>query len=583
MVSRPLETIDNSILNQRNPNSRSPQPPNSIEQKEITPNQTIEPYKINLEEISSTPLHEVPLQPPETPASNPPPRPVISSEASMSDKTPPSNSLALTEPQQPPLPNMRPGPTLGEKLRNMRAQSAAKLAAKKAASRASLQSSSALYTSSSALQPSAPITQRSQSPSLIPQRTSSEPMGDSRLDVRAVDVPLHPRATQTDTYLPSRPSKLAMHREISQVQGTKAFDMPRLGRMEFVVPLPAPASVRDQYVAMINHVGKDIQRFNEYENPDVELIVKMENFIREITNVTTHTDLVDDTVGNEDMLAADLAVWAKIRSSKFEFLDRIIEYMRDCDEHIAIVARGGRLLDILETFLKGKHISFDRPDILSRSDVKETKGRLHISIITSGEEEFSTVPKAADLVIAFDGSFNADEAQIHALRNHMVNVGQLSPVVHLLIYSSAEHIQKCLPEAITGVERLKLLVSCITFAREQVGELRPEESTVDACAEEVSIFVKSKLNSDHWTVPNIKPIEIDGITWDSSQDVISRTQSEPRSFDYEPSTVSSKRSLVRITSLLTASFRLKFIGRDGAGCVDSETPQNDTWRRYNTY
>ena len=465
----------------------------------------------------------------------------------MSDNTPQIGNLAPVDPQQRPLSSARPGPTLGEKLRNMRTQSAARLAAKKAASRTSntpLQSSTAPYTPNSALQAANSITQRSKSPSLIPQRPSSEPVGDSRLEVRTVDVPLHPRATQMDSYTPSRPSKLALHREISQVQGTKAFDMPRLGHMEFVVPLPAPASVRDQYVAMINHVGKDIQRFHESESPDTELVSRIESFLREITNVTTHTDLVDDTVSDEGMLAADLAVWAKIRSSKFEFLDCLIDRMRDRDEHVAIIAQRGRLLDIIETFLRGKHVGFDRPDILARSDPKETKGRLHISIIASGEEESSALPKLADLVIAFDGSFNAKEAQVLALRSHMLNVGQLSPVVHLLIYSSAEHIRMCLPESIAGIERLKLLVSCVTFAREQVGELQPEESTVDACAEEVSIFVESKLNADHWTLPAIKPIEIDGIAWDSSQDMVSTTQLEPQSFDLEPTIVSNKRSLV---------------------------------------
>lgn len=429
------------------------------------------------------------------------------------------------------------GTSLREKLRNMRASSAASMAAKRA--KEATQSA-----------------RSTKSPSIIPEKAPHQEIGDDRLEVQSLDIPMVLRSSQSDQHAPLQPSKLAIHREMSEQRVATTLETPRLGKMEFIVPLPMHTRVRDQYVSTIHYYRQAIESFMLDERPNRELLDLMQTMIKRVNQVTVHIDLENEgALTQQDVSPEDEATWAENCSTKFQFLRHFFEAAHQQDKHVAILAQPGRSLDIIETFLKGRRMLYNRPDVLSSSDPSTAKGPMQVSLIATGEEGATTVPRGADVVIAFDSSFSARDPQVKTLRAHMVNAGQMSPVVHLIVYSSAEHINHCLANPLNGLDRLKALVRCVTETRREVGVLLPDEAGPAAAAEEVAAFIEAGGMEGHWTLPSIRGIE--GVqVIETSQDPESSTQSGTQ-HDIAASPALLKRPLVRIFGPSTFSERLR--------------------------
>ena len=341
---------------------------------------------------------------------------------------------------------------------------------------------------------------------------------DSRIGTRPlevpVEVPLPVRGSQNDAHTPTHPSKLSFHEEMASIsQVTGSLYPVDLGRMEFAVPLAMSSRVRDQYLATMN-VNVDLIHSIEHTAPNLisdDTLMEANEMLAQLDRVSIHTDLDDPSTSHQkDATVENLAEWAKINSEKFEFLNKLLlEQALNDQAHFAIIARSGRLLDIVEDFLRGMHVAYHRPDTYMRSDPSTTKGRIEVSLIASGKEGSSVLPKAADLVIALDGSFSAQDPQVQTLRKHISNVGQLAPVVHLLIYKSAEHIEKCIPREMDPIERTRRIISCLTQVGEEVGQIQGDQLPTSHVAEEVAALTRQWGGNEYYwdSLPKVGPIE----------------------------------------------------------------------------
>ena len=341
---------------------------------------------------------------------------------------------------------------------------------------------------------------------------------DSRIGTRPlevpVEVPLPVRGSHNDARPPTHPSKLSFHEEMASIsQVTGSLYPVDLGRMEFAIPLAMSSRVRDQYLATIN-VNADLIHSIEHTAPNHisdDTLKEANELLAQLDRVSIHTDLDDPSTSHqEEATVENLAEWANINSEKFRFLNHLLlEQALHDQAHFAIIARSGRLLDIVEDFLKGIHVAYHRPDTYVRSDSGTTKGRIEVSLIASGKEGSSVLPRAADLVIALDGSFSAQDPQVETLRKHISNVGQLAPVVHLLIYKSAEHIQTCIPEGMDPIERTRRIISCLTQVGEEVGHIQGDQLPTEHAAEEVAVLTRLWGGHEYYwdSFPKIGPIE----------------------------------------------------------------------------
>ena len=337
---------------------------------------------------------------------------------------------------------------------------------------------------------------------------------ESRIETQTlevpVEVPLPLRVSQPDAHTPTHPSKLSFHEELTPIlQEAKSLLPTEMGTMEFAIPLAMSARVRDQYLAVININGPAIHSVECDDVTDGTLRSVTEMLAR-LNRITTHIDLDDPTtaVQKDATTATELAEWAEFNSEKFKFLKCLLNHLGNDQIHFAIIARPGRLLDIVETFLNGNRVIYNRPDTYASSEPGTTKGRMEVSLIASGREGSSALPKPADLIIALDESFNAEDSQVAKLRNHLTNVAQLAPVVHLLVNKSAEHIEKCISKTLNPVERIRKIVSCLTQVSHEVGHLQPVELSSSAVADEVAAIVHEGGLERYWeSFPKMAPIE----------------------------------------------------------------------------
>ena len=400
-----------------------------------------------------------------------------------------NNSAASVSLPAPP--SGAPPQSLREKLLNLRASSRASLAPKPPANdQEDLQNV--------AVSPCI-------SPPIIEPSLSIEPRRpDSQPSKALVETLLPVRGLQP--HMPAYPSKLA--EEYSQPQEEISLRPTHLGDSEYIVSLPMNTRVRDQYVSTISYYRSAVEDFMKGENPRQAVLDKIETMLHRVDLVATHVDLDSEgAVSHGQEAAEDEAIWAENCSAKFQFLGHLLNSIRNCDLHISIVARAGRLLDILETFLKGRKLPCTRLDTESRSNLAITDGRLRVTLVPSEGAEKSYLPKPANLVLAFDSSFNLKAPQVQLLRDDIGATDRLAPVLYLLVYCSGEHIKRCMPEVMDTQDRTRSLVSFVTQTRHRVGQLLPEEPTTNVLAEEVAEFVKTGGLDKDWALPPIRTIE----------------------------------------------------------------------------
>ncbi|MCJ1286065.1 hypothetical protein MMC26_005407 [Xylographa opegraphella] len=505
--SKSSNTSQTTILTQRDPNSQSGRHIHSAQVKEDIIVTSIESPDFVAEDISSFLLGSTPSQLPEGLDSNIPPRSATPSELDMSDEL---QTLAGAVPQGTPLRSMSTRPGLREKLRSMRAASAAEASARNA----SRESSSFLPSS--------------KSPSMIPEAASQASTADSRLEVRKIEAPLPQPAFQTNPHTPANPSKLHLHKEMSQLSTNTSLCTPRLDYMEFVVPLPAPSRVKDQYVELLDSYRTTIKRFHDDDGMDKALASTIQHMLDRLNNIATHIDLDNDTTmiqHDQDVASSVQVTWAVDSSAKFQFLRQLIQCLYDKRVNIAIVAKGGRLLDLLEIFVKGFPVEYYRVNSEIRPGYfPRTTSNMMITLIPSGYGAPFHMPAPANLIVAFDASVNQEINDMHAPRTYHSSEGRTVPTVYLLVYGSAEHIQRCLPPSTEGSNYLKMLVECVTRNREEIGNLLPEEHSPVAAADEVAAFITAGGLERMWTLPMIRPIDMGIAGW--SQPISSTTRPE---------------------------------------------------------
>ena len=345
-----------------------------------------------------------------------------------------------------------------------------------------------------------------------PERLEVQPL------LQSTEVPLSLRSSNSVPHTPATPSKIVLHREASPSQ-TLRLEPKNLGKCEYIVPLCMQKRILRQYMDTIEYYPDSIKQNMSEENLEQKHVEKLNELLGRLANVANHIGLEGGGPGSQDSVHSEQeALYAEMSSEKFKFLGHLIEIARDQDLHIALIARSGALHDIIETYLRGKKVIYNRPGTFSRPDAKAAHSKLRFSVIASGKDGESgvTVARKADLVIALDETFNAKDSQIVDLRTSNTSVDKLSPVVRLVVHSSVEHLDLCLPRRIDPVDRLRRLIFCVWHTQNSIGDLESHELDTAACAEAVAHFLRSECRADAWKIPFLRSVVIPNMDSDSS-------------------------------------------------------------------
>ena len=370
-------------------------------------------------------------------------------------------------------------------------------------------------------------------PSSIPDQLPPQIQREtSRLEVQPLlaskELPIPVRHSQSVPHTPTTPSKLSMHKEASPAQ-TITLQPMWLRDMEFIIPLSMQPRILSQYVDTIEYYKRTIKKNMAEHTLSRADLDKLNELLGRLANVSTHIGLEGGGPSSQEEIQPEQeALYAEMSSEKFNFLGNLLSLAKDFDVHIALVSKPGHLLNIIETFLKGKHVRYNRPDTRSRSDLSLAHSRLEVSLIASGEVGAALIPtRPAELVVALDETFKATDPQVIALRKHMNIVGQLSPVIRLVVYSSVEHLDLCFQPTLDPIDRIRKLIFCVWNTQRIIGQLEPHEPIAKSFAEKVAAILRVGDLRAYWNLPRIAPIEnIPSMDSDSSLSEMSEMEVE---------------------------------------------------------
>ena len=325
-----------------------------------------------------------------------------------------------------------------------------------------------------------------------------------------VEIPLPVRISQNEEDSPMQFSR-RFSDEDGESSTTASLLFPvDLGEMEFVIPLNVIPRIRDLYVSTINYYRRHVQCLMQQPSPSRQTIEKIKQMLTRASQNTTHVDLTHESDDPSQHMVdpEDEAAWAVSNSQKFQFLQELFLALLRASKvcHFAIIARPGKLMDILEKFLQGSKVPYQRLDTRTRSKF-EIQECFEVFLLPSGEEGASLTARRADLVIAFDSSFNAKDSQVKSFRTDNRYPDRLSPILYLLIHNTAEHIEHCIPRDIDEFQRLRMIVGYILSLKKEVGKRDSSDVSVKNEAQAVARYIHTEWTKREWCLPGIRPIE----------------------------------------------------------------------------
>ena len=299
-----------------------------------------------------------------------------------------------------------------------------------------------------------------------------------------------------------------------------SLDIYNLGPMEYIVPLAMPPRTQNQYIETYRFYHRRIQKFLGEKDPDKPLLEDLNLLLERVGKVTTHMDLDGGgPASQEEVDVEEEALYAESCSEKFRFLGLLLERLRADSMNIAIFARKGQLLDFIETFLKAKKVNYFRHDTSTKSEGERTIGDLHVSLFESRPQSLTPTPWHAQLVIAFDETFDASDIQVSTIRASP-DSNRFSPIIRLVVYGSLEHITLCLPITLDPLDRLRRLIFCMIHTEKVVGHLISEANgpsfEVSSSADAIVAFLNNDCSPYSWEVAKMPTLESIPMDSDSS-------------------------------------------------------------------
>ena len=302
---------------------------------------------------------------------------------------------------------------------------------------------------------------------------------------------------------------------------TDLLDEPRLDTGEYIVPLSMEGLQGDQYRKILWEDRDLIKEFvSRPHSADSPIVGNVRALLERIQDIEGHMDLINaGTLTQADVRPEDQAMWDVNCSVKFRFLGALLDCLRERNIHIVLLGRPTRFLDIVETFLKGKHIDYEYPSEMRKANPSQVKSALGVTLLPTSGEAAGAVIRSADLIISLDGTSSG--SQVQGLRGtHLTDATFLAPVISPVIIKSAEHINRCIPPSVNSTERFRILISSMAHLRTDAGKLPADYPRAHAAAEEVARLLEpsGEVNNAHaeWALPLIGGVK-DAVAFEETQ------------------------------------------------------------------
>ena len=240
-----------------------------------------------------------------------------------------------------------------------------------------------------------------------------------------------------------------------------------LGPNEYVVPLPMVGIVRSVILTDIKNNNRKIRRFLNENSIETDLVHEMKSLIDRMKLCCSHQWLVEEhSATQEQMSDTWVAKFSTNCSTKCIFVVDLLSELWSNDTHIAILVQPGKMMQIMESILRYKDFRFKRLD--QPGSFNPGTSSLEISLVPTDFDMAKVTVPSADLVIAFDSSFDR-QSPLGTLRpsDSVMSV----PLLYLTVSYSAEHLELCIEKNLKDMDRLISLLILAKQLEEKAGIL----------------------------------------------------------------------------------------------------------------
>lgn len=278
---------------------------------------------------------------------------------------------------------------------------------------------------------------------------------------------------------------------------------------EFAIPLHAEGKTQSAYREIVQTkqkaMSKYLRRGSSSSTPSSSGLVTPKTEANEMAELVGKLDIIVSLLdlGYEGMLTqssysgSQLAKWAVKASSKFAFVKALIDYIQQYPMwvgDVVIFARTGQTQNLFEHFLSTNDVRFskytDSGDAVHVNGHQRTGSEeaargtpssgLVLHLIAGGQKPRLKLRTGKSLIIAFDNSYDPRSDYVLDLRgaDGRAEKDLQTPVIHLLVSNSSEHIERCLPVNMPSPQRNRLLVQSILQGSRHVGKFLSEINEV---------------------------------------------------------------------------------------------------------
>ncbi|KAI1422180.1 hypothetical protein F5Y12DRAFT_642197 [Xylaria sp. FL1777] len=312
------------------------------------------------------------------------------------------------------------------------------------------------------------------------------------------------------------------------------------GPSEYLITLPFQTSSRPQYNDIIRENEALMNQYNAsflalpHKTPRKDIVEKLDVMFARLFDICDFPPFLDSL---PPMSPEQITKHVVGTNAKFSFVAELLDNLRDLnsDKKILILVRPGKLMDLLGHVIQNNSCHYIRSgqDIVSAADARHP---LTVSLSSTLDSK-SSVPRDADVVIAFD----------HTFRQELLPTTEQSatPIILALVnIASIQHINMRIMENLQPLERKNVLMLALVKAMRYVEEPEPSEPLFSIAEKFAKRIQMPEDDEDefYWE-PQSVPIEIfDDLYAASSQIEATQLSSQGLGANQHPG--SRKRSYV---------------------------------------
>ncbi|KAI9721648.1 MAG: hypothetical protein M1828_005015 [Chrysothrix sp. TS-e1954] len=271
----------------------------------------------------------------------------------------------------------------------------------------------------------------------------------------------------------------------------------------YIIPMSLTDLAHEMYLDIFAHHRHDIEEFVNDETSTIATSEVIRRIIKQANDVCCHPDLINNqTLTQAEVGTATEADWSTACSSKFEFLSKLFEGLKEKQKTarmIAIFMDSESLIEMTMKFLKHYGCPHRRMDIRKRyRRTNESLFMPEVHIYPSSHKPEKYHDETYDLGIVFEGGAGSSESVIRS--SCEAHLGGVRAIVALRVTNSPEMMLTEQDWDLAKPDESRRFVKQLALYRKQAGQVKESTWNMNTAMSHI-IDVTAERIEPPWNLP----------------------------------------------------------------------------------